>query len=362
MAITFKHALAKDFLREQAKIASENNSDLFWLEEIERLSSLCEAGCPKTHIAFLGAALLAKALNQKVDLYAIKPTQRPDNPNAFSARSLAHSVLVPLSAELGIHLGVTGREPLNNQPYFRMKWLNDDTPIRADGRQAFDLVLGLIERLSAHTRDEALSALRSFIVVRMRYQPRYGTLDGDIEISPSKLIECIQALSKNFSEGGKVAQAIAAGVLDVIEGMDFIESGRINDPDRRFPGDVCVKSQDGSAYLKAFEVRDKPVSLSDIHIFGKKCVDMGVREAAVLMVNEKQRKIDQQGLSEWAQGYGIGVTLFYGWAEFVNQVLFWTDEPKPDAAKIAIKTIHDRLIQVEASPNAVASWKVLATR
>ena len=237
MAITFKHALAKDFLREQAKIASENNSDLFWLEEIERLSSLCEAGCPKTHIAFLGAALLAKALNQKVDLYAIKPTQRPDNPNAFSARSLAHSVLVPLSAELGIHLGVTGREPLNNQPYFRMKWLNDDTPIRADGRQAFDLVLGLIERLSAHTRDEALSALRSFIVVRMRYQPRYGTLDGDIEISPSKLIECIQALSKNFSEGGKVAQAIAAGVLDVIEGMDFIESGRINDPDRRFPGD-----------------------------------------------------------------------------------------------------------------------------
>jgi hypothetical protein len=46
---------------------------------------------------------------------------------------LCHSVLVPLSAELGFSLGVTGREPLNNQPYFRMTRLDDGTPVHAGG-------------------------------------------------------------------------------------------------------------------------------------------------------------------------------------------------------------------------------------
>jgi hypothetical protein len=49
------------------------------------------------------------------------PKHAPGNDNAFSARALAENVLVPLSAELGISLGVTGRQPLNNQPYFRCR-------------------------------------------------------------------------------------------------------------------------------------------------------------------------------------------------------------------------------------------------
>jgi hypothetical protein len=63
--------------------------------------------------------MLAKSVNHEADLFAIKPDHAPDNPLAFSARTLCHGIIVPLSAELGISIGVTGREPLNNQPYFR---------------------------------------------------------------------------------------------------------------------------------------------------------------------------------------------------------------------------------------------------
>ena len=51
----------------------------------------------------------------------------------ISADSGCHSVLVPAAAELGISLGVTGREPLNNQPYFRMTRLGDNQPVHAGG-------------------------------------------------------------------------------------------------------------------------------------------------------------------------------------------------------------------------------------
>ena len=54
---------------------------------------------------------------------------------------------MPVAAELGISLGVTGREPLNNQPYFRMTRLGDETPVHGRGRAAFDYMLELVGEL-----------------------------------------------------------------------------------------------------------------------------------------------------------------------------------------------------------------------
>jgi len=146
----------------------------------------------------------------------------------------------------------------------------------------------------------------------------------------------------------------------VFAGPERVESGRINDPSRKYPGDVCVRSgSDPNVWEKAIEVRDKPVAVSDVHIFGKKCVDMGVREAAVAMFSDRQERLDAEALSKWASGFGIGLTLFHGWDEFVDQVLFWSEMPKPLAARRAVGFIHERLVAVEASPEAVELWQEL---
>jgi SacI restriction endonuclease len=136
-----------------------------------------------------------------------------------------------------------------------------------------------------------------------------------------------------------------------------VESGRINDPSRKYPGDVCVRSiADADIWEKAFEVRDKPVAMSDVQIFGKKCVDMHVREAAVVMVSDRQPKLDDTGLAQWAGGFGLGLTLFHGWPQFVDQALFWSKLPKFVAAGHAVCFIHARLVAVEALPASVALW------
>ncbi|MBV8611310.1 MAG: restriction endonuclease, SacI family, partial [Singulisphaera sp.] len=137
---------------------------------------------------------------------------------------------------------------------------------------------------------------------------------------------------------------MVAGLLDAFAGEERVESGRINDPSRKYPGDVCIRAEsDPNAWEKAFEVRDKPVSPSDIQIFAKKCVDMGVREAALVMVAEHQDPLDEGELARWANGFGIGLTLFAGWDGFVEQALFWSRLPKPVAASNAAKFIHKRL-------------------
>jgi hypothetical protein len=335
-----------------------------WVEKIEHLSQLCEAGVSKTHIAFFGTAVLAKAMNRKADLFAIKPEHAPDNPNAFSARTLCHSVLVPLAAEVGMSLGVSGREPLNNQPYFRMTRLDDGTPVHAGGRAAFDYMVGLVRELQSLADEKsARKVLRAFIAVRRNYLLRYLDFDGTVSATTDSLLSAIKSFVNDDIDGGKRAQAIVAGLLDVFAGKERVESGRINDPSRNYPGDVCVRSESVTTlWEKAFEVRNKPVSDSDIQIFGKKCAEMGVRECALVMVYEKQKPLGTEALNKWARKFGISLTLFVGWDEFVDQVLFWAELPKPVAAERAAESIYERLVAVEASTKALALWNSLISK
>lgn len=302
------------------------------------------------------ASIMARAVEPTADLIYIKPKLTPDNPHAYSARSLCHGVLVPVSAELNFDIGVTGREPLNNQPYFRMRYLGDDTPVHAGGRAAFDYMIDLVKELNAASSSEAENALAAYISVRKAYAPNYAEFDED-DVSVSKLITVATNFVAEHSEGGKRAQAIAAGLVDVFAGADRVLSGRINDPSRKFPGDVCVTSLDG-AWEKAFEVRDKPVSVSDVLVFARKCVALNVREAAVVMVTSAQTPIDA-GI--WAGKQGIGLTLFYGWEALAKQCFFWSKMPTPDAAREAAGRIHDRLIEVEAQAATIAEWNELTS-
>ena len=358
MRIRIDKAAAAALVRSAAVMAEAGQIDAIWLEKVKKLSQLCESSGTRTHIAFLGTVMIAKAISIEVDLFAIKPQHARDNPNAFSARTLCHGVLVPLAAELGINLGVTGREPLNNQPYFRMNYLGDDTPVHPGARAAFDYTIELVKDLHAlSAKEKACAALVAFIAERRRRQPRYVVHEGEPGITPEALPAAVRTLVQDGSENGRRAQAAVAGLMDAFAGPERVESGRINDPSRRHPGDVCVRTiDDEEAWEKAFEVRDKPVTLSDVQIFGKKCLDMRVREAAVVAVADSQAPLDKAGLSKWAGELGIGVSLFTSWESIVDQVLFWAGDPKPVAARRAVGFIHKRLIAVEASPAAVTLW------
>ena len=102
--------------------------------------------------------------------------------------------------------------------------------------------------------------------------------------------------------------------------------------------------------------------MSDVQLFGSKCASMGIREAAVVAVADGQAPLDRAKLAEWSRELGIGMTLFDSWESIVDQALFWASDPKPDAARRAVRHIHERLVAVEASPQAVALWAGLMDR
>ena len=361
MGITVNREQAKEIVRAAAMSAESDQVDWGWFKRIEKLSELCAVGGSKTHIAFLGTAFIAKAVRIDVDLFAIKPRHDPNNPRAFSARTLCHSVLVPLSADLAIDIGVTGREPLNNQPYFRMTRLNDGTPVHQRARAAFDYMVELVTQLDkVSDMDEARGALAAFIAERRRHQITYGVGVDAPSVTVNGLKEAIVTFVREDSEGGRRAQAVVAGLLDVFAGPERVVSGRINDPSRKYPGDVCVKSSENlNAWDKAFEVKDKPVHLSDVQIFGKKCLALGVREAAVVAVAATQMPLDNRRIAEWSRRLGLGVMLIMDWQTMVDQVLFWADDASPDGASRAAVFIRERLIAVEVRMGTIRLWDEL---
>ena len=356
IAVRISSNVAKEILLEEAEHAQKGAVDHDWEARIEGFSEICER-TSKTHIAFLGTALLAKSVNIACDAFSVKAGD--DSPGAYSARGLAHGVLVPQAPRLDINLGVTGREPLNNQPYFRIKRVSKDVPVRGNVQVAIDALVELLELINQlENTDEARKVLRAFIYVRRKYSPSYATLYENSKLMDSvEIAEAISDFVSTNSEGGKRAQAVVAGLLDLFAGTARVMSGRINDPDRHLPGDVGVKNAENpEEWDKVFEVRDKAVTEEDVYLFIQKAIDNKVREAAVVCAHSSQIKLDVCEISTWAKERNVAITFYIGWRNFIAQIAFWSEKPQPEGLAAIPALIYERLIEIEASEDAISSW------
>jgi hypothetical protein len=222
------------------------------------------------------------------------------------------------------------------------------------------MLCDLIDRLEASSEEQTRQALRAFIDVRRRYGARYSRAVADqVHLSVHDLIEKIETLVSGASEGGKRAQAVVAGLMDVFAGEDRVDARRVNDPSRSIPADVNVRKASGSGWERAFEVRDKAVAREDLFHFVRKCLDFEVPEAVMVAIapNPDLSLLDEA--RRWAAQRGVTLTLFSDCPTLVEQALHWAATPSLEGATRAPARIEQRLIEVEASEEAVELWQSL---
>jgi hypothetical protein len=164
--------------------------------------------------------------------------------------------------------------------------------------------------------------------------------------------------------------------MDLLYGSDRVESGRVNDPDRALPGDVGVRafservdegaradsgkgSGGGSVtgdWERVFEVRDKPVTRSDVQVFVSKVAKASVQKAGLLAIGEKQTSFHGEELEEWAEERGVMLSIYSDWSSFVHEAVFWSGAAGPIAISRAHARVHARLKELEVSAEAVDQW------
>lgn len=316
MSISLDHGRAKQILFAEADAARRGDStDIVtaWTERVKVLTQLCPHGKSSTVFAALGTAILAKATNDRVDVYSL--LDRGEAPDSYSARSLADNVWAKHRGELEVDLGANGANPLNNTPFIGKTRIDEITGVRnqAGWKYFMECMQALKDLPSAA---EARQALRGFIIARSRSLLPPIQIDpaaGD-DLTVSALIAAIEQYVAEDSEGGRRAQAGVAAILDATFGQEHVIVGVINDPDRHAPLDVSVTHAAGE-FCIAFEVKDKPIGDHHVRTTIEKTVkNHSLRNLAFVAISKQQTARNFDEVVKWAAARGVKITIFLDWS------------------------------------------------
>ena len=144
-----------------------------WVRQVSEFSEICARANLKSYIAALGNAMLAKASNQRVDVFSLKAGDK--STGAYDARRPAEKVLYPASTKHQFSLGTSGPQPLNNQPFFREYRITSAMTVRGHAKPVLGVLLKLLHEVQQCRQDEAIRALAAFIdAIRVPAKPRKG--------------------------------------------------------------------------------------------------------------------------------------------------------------------------------------------
>ncbi len=342
---------AKKILFEEA--SSSEGYPREWGDIVSRLSKVVADGQSKTFLPMLGTALLAKATNLDLDVFTLKSGL--NRKGAYSARTLCKEVLAANAPRLQIDLGTTGREPLNNQPFFAEDFIHADLPVATKSKSGFEILLNALKLINkVNDKKEAKGALRAFLRLRKK-SPKQRNYEFDLN-NVKQLAEFINDVTTFVamnSENGKRAQACAAGILEIFSSGNVITS-RINDPDRKMAGDVNVI--ENMLTTHALEVRDKPVSENDIFHFIDKVEKFNISNAGVLSASKDQKNINLSEAYAYGMNKNINTVFFWGWDEYIRSILFLSKYNFVKSCPFLYSKIFERCVEMEVSQSGLDEW------
>jgi hypothetical protein len=361
VAIPINHDTAKEILFIEDRNEKSGVSDpIFeeWIIRIQRLSQLCPYRKSSTFVAALGTAILAKSVEPGVDVYCL--LERDGEENSYSARSLADNVLARHRATLGVDLGANKANPLNNTPFIGKASIRDIGGVR--NKLGFDYLKECLDSLAPYKSvNDARSALRAFLKVRRKnFVAAFdvGEMAGDHHVLPT-LEAAIIALLSNGSEEGRVAQAVAAGLLASSSHTSDIEVGHVNDPDRNFPLDIaiCQTVEGEREVVIAVEVKDKKIGGAEVIQSIEKAVELGVNSVIYLAVAKGQLKQDFVFEYQRARDMGCNLVIYDDWTDFIRTCIGFSTRSAPEIYSSIYNMIGLYLVELGVTQQGVDCWK-----
>ncbi len=303
----------------------------------------------------LGTGLLAKATDDGVDALALKENS---GATAYSARGLGHNVLVPAAVEYGFDIRTTGREPLNNQPFFRYDRVDEADRVRFPEHHRY-----LVECLTVANQlsmDNALAAFASYLRVCFERadENTVQSLEG-VAVGLRTIVRAAKTLLDEDAEGGKRAQALVAAVFDVVYGVDRVRSRLVNDPSRDFPGDVQGLDSAGRVIVSA-EVRTKAMPATEIEQFARVLADAGITRAMAVVLAANQPDLPYIELAErLATDHGVLVTVIDNVDDLLLTAFAWSTTPLPQVLVEFPERVSVQLRDIDATHATIQRWAEL---
>ncbi|MFD5566513.1 restriction endonuclease, SacI family [Streptomyces cadmiisoli] len=319
--------------------------------------TLREEKAPRTYTPALCVALLARACNEAVDPLSIKDEY---SDRTYSHRTLAHGVLVPLSVELGFDLKATGREPLNNQPFFRYNHYSEIERIQRSARPYFEQLKSSLQMVDVarYTRQQAQSALAAVLTVCIEAHRKKRRVVSGSAIVEASLIAQTEAFVTSGSDVPRKLQACVAAALDMT--YPEVASRRLNDPSRDFPGDVHALRADGTPLL-AVEVRGKPVTPEELEQFVRSVTDADIPRAALVVhaAGHRSLLLNSTTVVRLERAYGRVVKVSESVSSFMRDLFVWSSHDTLEILSSFPDGIYKRMAEIEVAQQELDRWASL---
>ena len=304
----------------------------------------------KTWTPALATLLLAKSTNGQADTLSIKVD--PANPGSYSIRGLGHKIIVPAALAHGFSIRNTGREPLNNQPFFRYDRIDKIDRVRNPSELSY--FLDIAKRANTLSAEAAKLALASFLKVALDVNAKSQKVKVKAEgLTPVGVrVAAEDFLRYDAIDRPQRLQAFAAACLDLL--FEEVKTRRINDPSRDHPGDVHALG--GSEVILAMEVRGKAVTQSDLSSFAHSCAEAGLRRAVILVDAPQQPRLDTRTVSREAGLEEVQIEVFECAADLLLSVLLWAHLSQEKAIQAFSQGLLARLREIEVSLPTLEEW------
>lgn len=342
MAITIRMPEAERVMEQAYDLAcSDTSLPDYWTSVAQQTFAMDF----KTYTPALGAALLARAVDDRVDPLAIKSAH---SQYAFSLRTVGHNLLIPLADRYGFSVRTTTREPLNNQPFFRYDHLLEIDRVR--NRAEFDRYVNSLKPLANLHGDDAVEALAAF--VRVGLQEAANRPSYDVSPVVGHLAGVIAASDSFMADGLDVprrAQALVAAAFDSVH--DDVRSRAINDPSRDIPGDVQLYDPNGKV-VASVEVRTKPVQPWEIRGFVNSCLEADIDRVMIAEFLPESTPVN-----EGTRPNDATLMIYHLPSEMLEQL--WAASakgPAAGAAELFHERMINRLVEIEAPETSVRRW------
>jgi len=299
----------------------------------------------------LATILLAKATNDEVDTLSLKIDDT--NPFSYSARGLCHKVIVPAAVDHDFSIRNTGREPLNNQPFFRYDRI--DKIERTRNPQDTAIFLEVATAANEMDREEAFQALAAFLreaLAKTAAARKVAVRTNGLTPSGAR-IAVEDFLRNDAKDRPQRLQAFAAACVELMR-FSHVRTRRINDPSRDIPGDVQAIIE-GDPIL-AIEVRGKTVSQAELVSFARECAAAGVHRAVMLVDAAGQKSLDPRAAARDANAPEVLVLTFNSATELLESALLWPSEIVGQSVKVFSDNLLRRLREIEASQATLEEW------
>lgn len=327
------------------------------------LASLTLDKCPKTYLIVTCILLCARSMHPADNLNVLE-IKRGSDPTSkgYSAPSIG-GPLAAFAKEHQIDLRATSQQPMNNQPFTYKDVISQDMGIRSTLKIHWDAFYEIANYINDLSSAEALHFLGYIFAHRKKLNHSakefaVGHVDwSTLEDATQKIAEFVDSKS----DAGKVGQAFASALLDLLYSEDFVDQGNSQDPDAGIPGDVHVRGI-GEAIWLWVEVKQQPVATGQVFGFIDKVAENSGERILYLALKNSDypNDISEKKLVPYALKKGVRVTVFESPSETIDWFLEYAPGSYGQIVAHLLARMLARLVESGCSAETLGEFEQIA--